>query len=191
MARTAGAGGLVDALQQRDLVGLGHLVGEALDRADAVLRLTGQRDDVGAAAALAGGRRRSLGGGTQTGLAEVGGVGEPGGVALDDADAGAAVAAAGDLLDPAVVERRPIVDRLSSANTSANSPPVRIAVPSTRSRTSDSTASCPAIVAPQSSRRSSVPSLPRTGQCPMTGGSDGTDEISAHRRAPMCRYTIA
>ena len=59
-----------------------------------------------AAAALAGGRRGGLGGGAQAGLAEVGGVGEAGGVALDDADAGATVAAAGDLLDPAVVEPR-------------------------------------------------------------------------------------
>ncbi len=61
----------------------------------------------GAAVALAGGRRGSLGGGSQPGLAEVGGVGEAGGVALDDADAGTTVATAGDLLDPTVVERRP------------------------------------------------------------------------------------
>ena len=51
-----------------------------------------------------GGRRGRLGGRAQAGLGEVGGVGEAGGVARDDADAGAAVAAAGDLLDPAVVE---------------------------------------------------------------------------------------
>ena len=62
--------------------------------------------------ALAGGRRSSLGSGPQPGLAEVGRVGEAGGVALDDADAGATVATTGDLLDPAVVERghrRPLV----------------------------------------------------------------------------------
>ena len=48
----------------------------------------------------------------QAGLGEVGGVGEAGGLARDDPDAGAAVAAAGHLLDPAVVEpgrRRPLV----------------------------------------------------------------------------------
>ena len=50
--------------------------------------------------------RGGLGGGAQASLAEVGGVGETGGVAADDPDAGAAVAAAGDLLDAAVVERR-------------------------------------------------------------------------------------
>ena len=42
----------------------------------------------------------------QAGLRQVGGVGEPGGLAGDDADAGAAVAAAGHLLDPTVVEPR-------------------------------------------------------------------------------------
>ena len=90
--------------QQRDLLGLRHLVGVALDRADPMLGLTGERDDVLAAGALAGGRGGSLGGGPQPGLAEVGRVGEPGGVALDDPDAGATVAAAGDLFDPTVVE---------------------------------------------------------------------------------------
>lgn len=44
------------------------------------------------------------GGGQQARLGEVGGVGEPGGLAGDDADARAAVATGGELLDLAVVE---------------------------------------------------------------------------------------
>ena len=83
-----------------------------------------------AAAASAAARRPGLG--------EVGGVGEPGGVADDDPDAGAPVATGGELLDLAVVEHAPTSDRLSSAKTSAKSPPVRSAAPSTREITASS-----------------------------------------------------
>ena len=79
-------------------------IGEPLDGAHVPLGLPGQRDDVLAAGALAGGRRCSLRRGAQARLAEVGGVGEARGVALDHAYAGAAVAATGDLLDPAVIQ---------------------------------------------------------------------------------------
>ena len=88
------------------LVGLGHVVGVLADRAHRALRAAGERDGAGAAATLAGRGSGRLGRGEQPGLAEVGGVGETGGVALDHPDAGAPVATAGDLLDPAVVEPR-------------------------------------------------------------------------------------
>ena len=58
-----------------------------------------------------GGRLR---GGLEPALGQVGGVGEAGGVADDDPDAGAAVAPGGQLLDLAVVEpggrRPPVLD---------------------------------------------------------------------------------
>ena len=59
----------------------------------------------------------------QAGLGQVGGVGEAGGVADDDPDAGAAVAPGAELLDLAVVERRRRRRGLSSTKTSAKSPP--------------------------------------------------------------------
>ena len=85
-----------------------------------------------AAAAAAGRGGRGLGGGGEAGLGEVGGVGEAGGVADDDPDAGAPVAAGGELLDLAVVEhgrRRPLVlgEDLGEVAAGAAS-----AVPSTR-----------------------------------------------------------
>ena len=59
----------------------------------------------------------------EAGLGEVGGVGEAGGLAGDDADAGAAVAPGATAARPGRRRDRPRVDRLSSANTSANSAP--------------------------------------------------------------------
>ena len=58
-----------------------------------------------AAAPGPGRRGRGLGGGAQALLGQVGGVGEAGGLAHHDPDAGAPVAARGQLLDPAVVEQ--------------------------------------------------------------------------------------
>ena len=83
--------------------------------------------------------RGRLGRGEQAGLGEVGGVGEAGGLADDDPDAGAPVAAGAELLDLAVVEGGRATAWRSSANTSAKSPPVRRAAPSTRSITSSGT----------------------------------------------------
>ena len=52
-------------------------------------------------------RRRSRGGSrSQPAFTQVARVGEPGGLAGDDPDAGAAIPTAGDLLDPPVVEAR-------------------------------------------------------------------------------------
>jgi hypothetical protein len=99
------AGRVVHALQHCHLVGLADLVGVSGDGVDHALGAAGERDGAGTAAALTGCCRCGLGGGTQAGLAEVRGVGEPGGVAADDPDAGASIAAAGDLLHPTVVER--------------------------------------------------------------------------------------
>ncbi len=105
--RTRGAGGVVDAAQQLDLVGLGDLVGVALDGVDrrrdgrgvrATVRVPPPPWRAAAAAASAAASRPAL--------AEVAGVGEAGRLAGDDADAGAAVAAARHLLDAPVVERR-------------------------------------------------------------------------------------
>ena len=103
--RAGGAGGVVDPPQQLDLVRLGDLVGDSARRC--CIRLPfGAREGHGAgpAATLAGGRRGGLGGGAQPALGEVAGVGEAGGLAGDDADAGAPVAAARHLLDAPVVE---------------------------------------------------------------------------------------
>ena len=58
-----------------------------------------------AAAALSGDRRGRLGRGQQSRLGQIGRVGEAGRLADDDPDARAPVAAAGELLDLAVVER--------------------------------------------------------------------------------------
>ncbi len=63
-----------------------------------------ERDGAGASAALAGDGGGGAGGGEQAGLGEVGGVGETRGLAVDHADAGAAVTAGGELLDAAVIE---------------------------------------------------------------------------------------
>ena len=104
--RTLGAGGVVDAAQQGDLVGLGDLVGVALDGVDRRGGRDRQGDGAGAAAALAGRCRGGVGGGEQAPLAEVAGVGEAGRLAGDDPDPGAAVAPARHLLDAPVVERR-------------------------------------------------------------------------------------
>ena len=81
-------------LQQLDLGGLGDVVGAALDVLTGARGCGRERHGAAAAAALAGGGGRGLGGGEQSGLAEVGGVGEAGRLALDDPDAGAPVAAA-------------------------------------------------------------------------------------------------
>src|SRR5262249_36894826 len=102
--RAGAAGGLVDAAQDLDLGRLGHAVGQHGDVVDAGRRGAGEGDRVGAAVALARRGRGGLGGRPQSGFAEVGGVGEAGGLALDDADAGTAVAPGGQLLDLAVVE---------------------------------------------------------------------------------------
>ena len=84
---------------------------EPVDRRRTVAPVTrdaaaGQVSDVGraAAAAAAGHRRGGLGRPEEAPLAEVGGVGEPGGLPRDHPDAGAPLASRGQLLDPAVVE---------------------------------------------------------------------------------------
>ena len=78
----------------------------------AVLLGADETDGLHAATTLLRRRRRGGRRGGQPGLGEIGRVGEAGGLAGDDADPGAAVAAAGDLLDATVVEtgrRRPFV----------------------------------------------------------------------------------
>ena len=107
MAEPCAAGGLVGAGQQLDLGGLGDVLGIGLDVVRRERRRWRVSDDRARAAAATARRprpplrpRRA-----RPGLGQVGGVGEAGGVADDDADAGAAVAAGGELLDLAVVEQ--------------------------------------------------------------------------------------
>lgn len=133
---TCTAGRVVHPQQQCHLVGLAHIVGVLAHRADHTLRATGERHRASAATALAGGRCGRLGRRPQAGLAEIGGVRETGGVALHHTDSGTVVVATGDLLDAARPSRPTEVERLSSANTSAKSAPVRTAAASTRSNTS-------------------------------------------------------
>ena len=103
MAPPVRAGRLVGPGQQLELAALSTVVGQR-----AVARGRGARRGRSATvrtppppsratAAAAGGRQ-------QPGLAQVGRVGEAGGLADDDPDAGAPGAARGQLLDPAVVE---------------------------------------------------------------------------------------
>ena len=104
--RSAGRpGGLVDAPEQLDLRSLRHLVGVSLDRVHLGAGASRERHRAHSAPTLTGCGCSLFGGRHETGLAEIGRVGEPRGVTLDDADAGAPVAAAGDLFDAAVVER--------------------------------------------------------------------------------------
>ena len=79
---------------------LAHVLGVGLDRrspGEAVA--PDERDGADTAATAPGRGRRRLGRGAQALLGEVGGVGEAGGVAHHHADAGAAVAPGGELLD--------------------------------------------------------------------------------------------
>ena len=88
-----------------DLVGLGHVLGEDADVVGRRGHRLGERPPSRTpppprrAAADAASAAVS-----RPGFGEIGGVGEAGGVADDDPDAGATVAARGELLDPAVVE---------------------------------------------------------------------------------------
>ena len=75
-----------------------------LGRAGVVDLGRGQRHHPCAAAAIPGRGRRGRGRRREPGRRQVGGVREPGGLADDDPDAGAAVAPGRQLLDPAVVE---------------------------------------------------------------------------------------
>ena len=107
-----GAGDLVGPGEQLDLAGLRHVARHDLDHVRRRRGPAGEVDRAGAAASAPGGGRRGLGRGGKPGLGEVGGVGEARGVADDDPDAGAPVAARRELLDLAVVEdgrRRPLV----------------------------------------------------------------------------------
>jgi hypothetical protein len=76
----------------------------ALDGADAMVSPPCECHRARTTATLAGSSGSSSGSGQQPALAEVGRVGETGGVALHDPDPGAAIATAGDLFDAAVVE---------------------------------------------------------------------------------------
>jgi hypothetical protein len=98
------SGRVVDPPEQFDLAALGTSSGYLLTVLTLGRVAAGERDRAHAAAALAGGRGGRRGRGQQARLAEVGGVREAGGVALHHADAGTAIAAAGDLFDPSVVE---------------------------------------------------------------------------------------
>ena len=90
-----------------------------------------ERDLAHAPTAGAGRGRGRLGRGLQPRLGEVGGVGEAGGVAAHDPDAGARSRPdVSSSTRPS--SRRADESRLSSANTSAKSPPVRRAAPRTR-----------------------------------------------------------
>ncbi len=112
MDEPVGARHLVGPRQQRDLAGLGHVLGIGLDEVRPGDVLARERHRLHAAATTAGGGRRRPSGLGQTGLGQVGRVGEPGGVADDHPDAGASIAPGGELLDLAVVEhggRRPLV----------------------------------------------------------------------------------
>lgn len=104
------APGAVDTVQQRHLVGLGHLVGVALDGVHPSGLTTGEGDGAHAASALTRGSSCRFGRGQEAGLAEVCRVCEAGGVAFHHTDACAPVVSAGDLFDrpssrPADVDR--------------------------------------------------------------------------------------
>jgi hypothetical protein len=79
-----------------------------------VLGLAGERDRLDPTSTARRSGSCGLGRRAEPRFAEVGGVGEAGGVAADDPDPGAAITPAGDLLDAAVVQTAE-VDRLSSA----------------------------------------------------------------------------
>ena len=86
----------------------------------------------------------ALGGRLQAGVAQISGVGEPGGVAADEPGLPALVLVAGhELLDLGVVEMLLDALRRSSANTSAKSPPWRNAVCKVRWSTDSSIKSPP------------------------------------------------
>ncbi len=97
------AGGFIDAPQQLDFGRLRHTTRIDLDGVDAVPRrlLEGRCHGAGS---VAGRRRRCLGGGVEAALGQVTGVGVASRLAGKDANAGAAVAAAVDLLDATVVK---------------------------------------------------------------------------------------
>ena len=102
--RPSAARGIVDTAQQVDLGGLRDAVGILLDRVHLRGGHTAEGHGAHPATALAGSGSRSLGSGSQARFAEIGRMGEAGGVALHHPDSGAAVAAAGDLFDAAVIE---------------------------------------------------------------------------------------
>ena len=79
--------------------------GSIVDVVRPARRRAGEVDGAVAATAAARRGRGRLGGRPQAGLGQVGGVREPGGLADDDPDAGAAVAPGAELLDLAVVEQ--------------------------------------------------------------------------------------
>ena len=100
------AGGVVGPLQHLGLADLGH-------RLRQLAHLVGRRHapafeggHVGGALGAPSGGGSGLGGRLQAGVAQIGGVGEPGGVAAHDPDPGAALAAGHELLDLGVVETR-------------------------------------------------------------------------------------
>ncbi len=102
MAPDMAAGGLVGPLQQLDLGRLGDRLRQHRDVVGPAARRRGSRSTMRSpSATTAGGGGGRLGRGAQALLGEVGGVGVAGGLAGDDPDAGAAVAAGGQLLDPA------------------------------------------------------------------------------------------
>ena len=170
------AGDVVGAGEQLDLAGLGHVTGVGLDVVAAGRGATGEGDGAGAPSPALGGGRGGLGGGEQAGLGEVGGVGEAGGVAHHDPDAGAAVAARRELLDPAVVEQRRAVapvlgEDLGEVTARLQGRPEH----PLQHRFLDH-------------RRSSPCRLPRRqGELPTVGGAGSDGASPLDRRAPVCR----
>ena len=101
-----GPGDLVGTGEQLDLAGLGDLDRRDLDLVPTGALLPGEGDGAHAASTAASSCRRRLGRGDESCFGEVGGVGEPGGVAHDDSDAGTTITTGGELLHPAVIEQR-------------------------------------------------------------------------------------
>jgi hypothetical protein len=97
---------VVGPLQDLGLAGLRNRFRQHADLVGRRHRLALQRRDVGGALRTPGRGGGSLGRGLQARLAQVGGVGEAGGVAPHHADAGAPLAPGDELLDLGVVEAR-------------------------------------------------------------------------------------